>query len=437
MTFDEVLDQVRELLQRRGRVTYRALKRRFALDDAYLEDLKGELIRAERVAVEEDGDVLVWVGKERGKEAGNRRNGESEKEQITSSDARLSTLDARRDAGERRQLTVMFCDLVGSTALSAQLDPEELREVVHAYQETCTEAIRRYDGHIAQHLGDGLLVYFGYPVAHEEGAQRAVQAGLEIIAALQHLSARHEVPSSLVGEGQGEGASGSARTVPFPRPNLPPQGGKEFRRLRVRIGIHTGLVVIGEIGSGEKREILALGETPNLAARLQALAEPDTLVISAATQRLVQGLFACQDRGPQEVKGIPTPIAVYQVLGESGAHSRFEVAVQKGLTPLVGRTEELALLQRRWEHAKAGAGQVVLLSGEPGIGKSRLVQELKDQLAHEGVTRIEFRCSPYHQNSALYPIIDHLQRLLQFAREDSPAVKLEKLQHTLSPYRFP
>jgi hypothetical protein len=183
----------------------------------------------------------------------------------------------------------------------------------------------------------------------------------------------------------------------------------------VRIGIHTGVVVIGEIGSADKHEILALGETPNVAARLQGLAAPDTVVMSAATYRLVQGLFECQDRGPQELKGISTSLPLYRVMRESAAQSRFEVAVRTGLTPLVGRESELGLLQQRWEHAKAGAGQVVLLSGEPGIGKSRLVQEIKEQLAHEGATRIEFRCSPYHQNSALYPIIDHLQRLLQFA----------------------
>ena len=254
---------------------------------------------------------------------------------------------ALRSEAERRQLTVMFCDLVGSTALSAQLDPEELREVVRAYQETCATVIRRYDGHIAQHLGDGLLVYFGYPAAHEDDAQRAVRAGLGIIAALQsHPSAGHEVPSPLAGEGQGEGAKITASTGSTPHPGLPPQGGKE-KSLQVRIGIHTGLVVVGEIGSSEKREVLALGETPNLAARLQGLAAPDTVVISGATYQLTQGLFDCRDLGPHEVKGISTPLLVYRVLRESDTRSRFEVAVRTGLTPLVGRDEELGLLRKR------------------------------------------------------------------------------------------
>jgi class 3 adenylate cyclase/predicted ATPase len=330
----------------------------------------------------------------------------------------------------------MFCDLVGSTPLAEQLDPEELREVVRAYQRTSVAVIDRYDGHIAQHLGDGLLVYFGYPVAHEDDAQRAVRAGLGIIEALRRLShAGHKVPSPLAGEGQGEGVKITTSALSTPHPNLPPQGGKE-QSLQVRIGIHTGLVVVGEVGSTDKREILALGETPNIAARLQGIATPDTVVISAATQRLIAGLFTCQDLGRQELKGISTPVPAYCVLSESGVQSRFEVAVSKGLTPLVGREEELGLLRRRWEQAKIGEGQAVLLSGEPGIGKSRLVQELKEHVSAERATRIEFRCSPYHQNSALYPIIDHLQRLLQFARDDAPGVKLEKLQHRLSHYRF-
>ncbi len=406
MTFDEALDQVRELLQQRGRVTYRSLKLRYQLNDELLAGVTDELISAERVAVDEDGKVLVW------------------KDSLASSvqslafqhaslpDPRLQTLDPRLDAAERRQLTVMFCDLVGSTALSEQLDPEELRDVVRTYQETCTAVIHRYDGYVAQHLGDGLLVYFGYPAAHEDDAARAVRAGLGIIEQLQSRARQQAAGKSL----------------PHGRGSAP---------LQVRIGIHTGLVVIGEIGGSAKREMLALGETPNLAARLQGLATPDTMVISAATQRLVQGLFESQDLGPQTLKGISTPMPVYRISREGVAQSRFEVAVGTGLTPLVGREEELNLLQQRWEQAKGGAGQVVLLSGEPGIGKSRLMQECKEQLEPAGVTRIEFHCSPYHQNSALYPIINHLQRLLQFGREDSPNAKLEKLQHRLNRYRFP
>jgi class 3 adenylate cyclase len=312
--------------------------------------------------------------------------------------------ESRSPEAERRQLTVMFCDVVGSTALSAQLDPEELREVVRLYQETCTTVIQRYAGYIAQHLGDGLLVYFGYPAAHEDEAARAVRAGLEIIAALRVSPLQH-------------------RQLPSP--------------LQVRIGIHTGLVVIGEIGSSAKREMLALGETPNLAARIQGIAKPDEVVISAATYRLVEGLFDCQGLGSQTLKGISTPLVLYRVLAESGVQSRFEVAVRAGLTPLVGREEELGLLQRRWTQAKTGEGQAVLLSGEAGIGKSRLVQTLTEQTVTEGTTRMEFRCSPYHQNSALHPIIDHLQRVLQFQREDTPQAKLSKLQRMLASYRFP
>jgi predicted ATPase len=205
----------------------------------------------------------------------------------------------------------------------------------------------------------------------------------------------------------------------------------------VRVGIHTGLVVVGEIGSSDKREILALGETPNLAARLQGLAEPDTVIISATTHRLVEGYFTYCDLSAQSLKGISAPVSVYQVLGESGVSDRFEMAVRGGLTPLVGREHEVGLLEERWAQAKQGAGQVVLLSGEPGIGKSRLVQVLKEQVLVEGATRIEFRCSPYHQNSAFYPIIEHLQRLLQFDPHDTPQAKLAKLQQALAAHRFP
>jgi class 3 adenylate cyclase/predicted ATPase len=295
----------------------------------------------------------------------------------------------------------MFCDLVDSTALAARLDPEEWREIVQAYQAVGAQNIEQYEGHIAQYLGDGLLVYFGYPTAHEDDAQRAVRSGLAIVEALQQapLLQRHGV--------------------------------------QVRIGIHTGLVVVGEIGGGAKREQLALGDTPNITARLQGLAHPNTLVMSDATQQLVAGLFDCDDLGLHPIKGISAPVQVYQVRGESGVRSRLEVASRRGLTPLIGREHEVQLLLDRWEQAKTGAGQVVLLSGEPGIGKSRLVHRMKEQGTTEGVTCIEFWCAPFFQNTAFAPVIEHLQHLLQFEREDSPAIKLGKLQHTLGQYRFP
>ena len=309
--------------------------------------------------------------------------------------------DRETPTGERRQLTVMFCDLVGSTALSEQLDPEELQTVVRTYQEVSAQVIERYAGYIAQYLGDGLLVYFGYLAAHEDDAARSIRAGLEIVAALDQARSQ------------------------FPQP------------VQVRIGIHTGPVVVGQMGGGSRHEQLALGETPNVAARVQGKAEPDEVVISAATQHLVVGLFECEDRGLYELKGISTPQSLYRVKAESVAHSRFEVALQTGLTPLVGRESELGILRERWTQAQAGNGQAVLLSGEPGIGKSRLVQELKAQATQAGATQIAFHCSPYHQNSALYPIIEHLQRLLQFASADTSETKLDKLQQTLGRYSFP
>jgi class 3 adenylate cyclase/predicted ATPase len=396
-TFAEIRAQVLELLQQEGRVAYRVLKRQFALDDDYIEDLKADLIDAKRLAVDEDGKVLVWIGTARVAGATAQVAGAT-----AANEQRVSSphpLDVRPTAGERRQLTVQFIDLVGSTTLSQQLDPEDYHARVVAYQTACQRVITRYEGHIAQYLGDGVLVYFGYPAAHEEDVVRAVRSGMEIVTAVSQL----------------------AYTPP----------------LQVRLGIHTGPVVMGEIGAGEHTERLALGETPNLAARIQGQAEPGTVVLSAATRRLVAGLFECEELGPHTLKGTPVPVSLYRVVQESQAQSRFEVAVRTGLTPLVGREEELELLRRRWERAQAGEGQVVLLTGEPGIGKSRLVQTIKEQAGAERATRIEFRCSPYHQNSAFYPIIDHLQRLLQFAPHDTPQAKLTTLQQTLSTYRFP
>src|SRR5712691_4770377 len=412
MTFDAVLAQVLDLLQRQGRVSYRALKRRFDLDDAYLEDLKAEIIKAKRLASDEDGEVLVWAGDVLPQAPGpTPPTLQPEKPPDTPAGQAMPVSPAatRREApeAERRQLTVLFCDLVDSTALAARLDPEELREVVRAYQETCAAVIQRFEGHIAQYLGDGLLVYFGYPLAHEDDAQRAVRARLWIVEAMGQLNTR-------LARGRG---------VP----------------LAVRLAIHTGLVVVGEVGGGTRHEQLALGETPNLAARLQGIAAPNTAVISAATFQLLGGFFACQSLGTPALKGLVQPIEVYRVLYESTARSRLDVAGSTGLTPLVGREQEVALLLERWEQVKDGVGQVVLLSGEAGIGKSRLLQVLRAQVATDPQAWLTpCQCSPYHQNSALYPIIDLLERVaLQFERDETPPQKLSKLEGFLVQYGLP
>ena len=292
-------------------------------------------------------------------------------------------------------------------ALAAQLDPEDLRGVVRAYQDTCAKVIARFEGHIAQYLGDGLLVYFGYPRAHEDDAQRAVTAGLGMIEAVGQLNTRLAQERSV--------------------------------QLAVRLGIHTGLVVVGEMGGGSRHEQLALGDTPNLAARLQGLAAPNTLVISAATLPLLGGFFVCQSLGTSLLKGFAQPLEVYQVLYESMARSRLEAAGSTGLTPLVGREQEVGLLLERWAQVKDGLGQVVLLSGEAGIGKSRLVHVLKEQVASEPQAWLTpCQCSPYHQNTALYPMIDLLERVvLRFDRNETPQQKLNKLEGHVVQYGLP
>ncbi len=297
MEFEAVLEHIIALLHQQGRISYGALKRRFQLDDAYLEDLKVELIEAQQLARDENGRILIWAGEPAS---------QSPTRDAQTPQAELLRGDRRTPDAERRQLTVMFCDLVDSTALSGQLDPEDLREVVRAYQEAAAAVIQHFDGHIAQYLGDGLLVYFGYPQAHEDDTRRAVRTGLGIVEALGALNAR-----------------------------LAQHPGVQ---LAVRIGIHTGLVVVGEMGGGSRQEQLAMGETPNVAARIQGLAVPDTVVISLTTFRLVQGYFTCHDLGAQPLKGLPALLQAYRILGESAAQSRLDVAGATGLTPLVAVT---------------------------------------------------------------------------------------------------
>jgi class 3 adenylate cyclase len=297
MTFDNILAQVIDLLKRQGRVSYSALKRRFDFDDDYLNDLKDELLYVHPVR-DDEGRGLVWTGKAAGTmdtPAPPPQSIPSPPSQATSSVQPTSPgISSHPPEAERRQLTVMFCDLVDSTKLSSQLDPENYRDVVREYQRVCTDVIQRYDGHIAQLLGDGLLIYLGYPVAHEDDPHRAVRTGFGILAAMGELNTRLQREKGL--------------------------------QLGVRLGIHTGLVVVGAMGGAGRQEQLALGETPNIAARIQGLAAPNTVAISDATYRLMQGYFACQELGAQTLRGVTEVMRIYQVLGESGAISRLDIA---------------------------------------------------------------------------------------------------------------
>lgn len=311
-----------------------------------------------------------------------------------------TTLTTLQSEAERRQLTVMFCDLVGSTELSRRLDPEDLREVVTACQDVWKAVIERYAGYVARYMGDGILAHFGYPIAHEDDAERAVRAGL---AALDGAAALSERFAELDGV-----------------------------EIAARVGIATGLVVVGDlIGEAPLEERAVVGETPNLAARLQGVADPNTVVIAAGTRRLVEGRFELADLGPQMLKGIDEPVHAWRVDGESEAARRFDAGASEGLLSLVGREEEVRLLLRRWEQAKEGDTQVVLLEGEAGIGKSRVLRAAQDRIRLEPHNRILYFGSPYHQASAFHPIIGQLGRALRFGRDDPPAAKLDKLDAVL------
>ncbi len=310
-------------------------------------------------------------------------------------EAPLTVPKPGQDTAERRQVTVMFSDLVGSTALAARMDPEDLREVISAYQKCVAETVQRFGGFVAKYMGDGVLVYFGYPQAHEDDAERAIRAGLELVNAVGGLNA----------------------SVP----------------LQIRVGIATGLVVVGDlIGSGEAQERGIVGETPNLAARLQSIAEPDTVVIADGTRKLLGNLFELQDLGAKDLKGIGGPVKAWAALRPATIESRFEALRASGLAELVGRDEELELVLKRWSKAKSGEGQVVLLSGEAGIGKSQLTAALLERLSDELHTRLRYFCSPQHTDSALYPIIGQMERAAGLAHGNTPQEKLDKLDGLLA-----
>jgi class 3 adenylate cyclase/tetratricopeptide (TPR) repeat protein len=409
MKFYETLISVAGRLVFEQRLPYQALRRDLGLDDLDIRDVRAELL-FRGVARDEDGKGLVWTGAVTSRQT----RSQAEAEPLLKADAQHipapplvadtpeRAQSVAQSSAERRQLTVMFCDLVGSTMLSGKLDPEDLREVVRAYQETAASVIHQYEGHIAQYLGDGLLVYLGYPQAHEDDAQRAVYAGLGIVTAMDALNRQLQAKYGV--------------------------------ELAVRIGIHTGPVVVGQMGGDGRHEQLALGETPNVAARLEGLAQPNTIVISQATLRLVSDTFITETLGPQALKGVSEPVEVWKVMGLRVHEQGTESAHRHDAVNLMGRAAEITLLQQRWEQSKAVRGQVVLISGEAGIGKSSLVNAMRSQAAQEGCPRITFRCSPYHRNSALYPVTVHILQLLGLDRQVEGHVKLAKLEQGLESY---
>ncbi len=393
LQFDELLQQVVDLLKSEQRSSYRAIKKRFRLTDDDMEAIKDELIDAKHLAVDEKGKVLVWTG---GRSAdGGYGNGAQGK--VTPG---ILPPDA-----ERRQLTVLFCDMVGSTQLAGRLDPEDWRDLLQQYQGCVSGVVDLFDGYVAQYLGDGILIYFGFPLAHADDARRAVRCSLEILHAIESLNERLRVERSL--------------------------------RLRVRIGIHTGPVVVGDVGAGTKHEQLALGGTPNLAARLEGLAAPGTILISADTHKLLDQQFHYEALGEKELKGIAAPVEVYRVLADSGIRSRFDRAATGVVLPMIGRQAEMDWLVRHWERAAVGSGQSVLITGEHGVGKSRLVQALKEYVsAHSGRWGV-MRGSPYFHNTPLHPIIDIWREAMAWQSGDSDAVKLEKLESSLGQSYMP
>lgn len=302
--------------------------------------------------------------------------------------SRLPDVESLTAQGERRQVTVLFCDLVGSTSLSNAYDPEDYRAMLTRFHEICIQAIQRYDGFVAQIQGDGVVAYFGYPLAHEGEAERAVRAGSAILHALKKLK----------------------------------NGPDEL--LRVRIGAASGVVVVSHVFAPDKS---AVGETPNLAARLQTLGQPGELMVSERTKVLAGGGFDYEDRGTHMLKGIALPVRAWKVLGPSDAQSRLDAATRGQMTPMVGRDQEIELLLDRWATSRAGEGQIVLLQGAPGIGKSRILRAFRERLSDRIEVGLSYQCSPFYANSAFYPIADHLERALRFGVGDSAEQKLIKL----------
>ena len=389
MTFEEILHQTVDMLQRRERVSYQALKRQFEIDDEYLETLKFELIKVLQVAVEEEGIMLSWIGDRNSKFSKSNSN-------PVSLSGRQSEL--QKEIAERRQLTVMFIDLVGSTVLSQIIDPEDLREILFNYQVLCDSVVNAHGGKVVQHSGDGIVVYFGYPHAHEDDPQRAVLSGLSIIADLKDLNKDLIKNKNII--------------------------------LQVRIGIHTGLVVVGATGGSAHSEMTATGEVPNLAARIQNAAKPNSILISETTNKLVSRYFETSIKGAYNLKGFDEPIELFLVVGEK-EKNQVELLSPAGSTRLIGREWEKARIMERWEFTCQSNGQAVLISGEAGIGKSRLIHALKQEISDDSMSLLTFRCSPFHSNTAFQPIIERLQYEIVLDREEKHEINLDKLEKYL------
>ena len=415
VNFERVLQKVLWRLVTEGSISYRRIKLSFGLDDDGLEELRSELIGIKRLAADVDGKRLVLASEGRlARPEGTAlpqplpalRHAEKPTAPAAQRDLSVAPAPAAiapAPEAERRQLTVMFCDLVGSTALSTGMDPEDLRDVIASYQNRCSAAIRRYDGFVAKYMGDGILVYFGYPRAHEDEAERSARAGLDIVEAMAELNAAIRRPPGV--------------------------------ELAVRIGIATGPVIVGDqIGEGTASETAVVGETPNLAARLQALAQPNQIVVSAATRAMLGDHFDLEDLGPYELKGFAESVPAWRVLSGRDVESRFAATRTGNSAPLVGRQEEMGLLLRAWEGSSRGRGQVVLIQGEAGVGKSRLVEGLREAAGKDHIW-VAIRCSPFHTASAFHPTIEHLKRVFGWQPEDTAQQHFAKLETGLAGFK--
>jgi class 3 adenylate cyclase len=381
MTFDDMLAQILELLEREKRLSYRALKRRFDLDDAYLEDLKDELIYAKQLARDEEGRVLVWAGVPETSTAPapvTTRAHEPEPLSYTPRHLAEKILTSRSSLeGERKQVTVFFCDLANSTPLATRLGPEAMHRLLNQFFELALDQVHRYEGTINQFLGDGFMALFGAPLAHEDHAQRAVLAAVGL---RQRLHTGPDTLSQQIGT-----------------------------EVDVRLGLHTGLVIVGAIGDNLRMDYTAIGDTTNVASRLQHVAAPGQIVISEATHRLVAGYCTARSLGALSLKGKAEPLRAWEVLAAREARTRLEVEAERGLTPFVGRARELHLLADCFAQAEAGHGQVVCMVGEPAIGKSRLLLECRRRLGTAATWR-EGHAMSFGRAMAFHPLIDLLKR---------------------------